>query len=154
MKNKFLLEMSSRGYINQCTDFSQLERICNKQSISAYIGSLGAALATMVANLSSHKRGWDNQWDKFSGFAETGQQHILELEKLVDKDTEAFNSIINAFRLPENSTQEKKLKKDTIQNATLNAIEIPLKIMKESLLLMDLIEEMAKSGNPNSRINV
>ena len=119
-------------------------------SISAYIGSLGAALATMVANLSSHKRGWDNQWDKFSGFAETGQQHILELEKLVDKDTEAFNSIINAFRLPENSTQEKKLKKDTIQNATLNAIEIPLKIMKESLLLMDLIEEMAKSGNPNS----
>ena len=119
-------------------------------SISAYIGGLGAALATMVANLSAHKRGWDEKWEEFSILAEKGQEYISELEKLVDKDTEAFNAIISAFRLKSTTKEEEDLKQAEIQNATLNAIEIPLQVMKISLESMDLIETLVKKGNPNS----
>ena len=119
-------------------------------SISAYIGGLGAALATMVANLSAHKRGWDEKWEEFSMLAEKGQEYISELEKLVDKDTEAFNAIISAFRLKSTTKEEEDLKQAEIQNATLNAIEIPLQVMKISLESMDLIETLVKKGNPNS----
>jgi len=119
-------------------------------SISAYIGALGASLATMVANLSSHKRGWDDKWEQFSILAEKGQEYIVQLEKLVDEDTNAFNNIINAFRLAETTEKEKKHKAAEIQKATLYAIEIPLEIMRNSLESMDLIETLAESGNPNS----
>lgn len=119
-------------------------------SISAYIGALGASLATMVANLSSHKRGWDDKWEQFSILAEKGQESILQLEKLVDEDTKAFNNIINAFRLGDKTKKEKEYKADEIQKATLYAIQIPLKIMKYSLDSMSLIETLADSGNPNS----
>ena len=119
-------------------------------SISAYIGSLGAALATMVANLSSHKRGWDDKWEDFSILAENGQKHIRELEKLVDEDTKAFNNIMESFRLPENTEKEIKEKEETIQKATLHAILIPLKIMEHALLSMKLIENLSICGNPNS----
>ncbi|MAQ70315.1 MAG: glutamate formimidoyltransferase [Flavobacteriales bacterium] len=119
-------------------------------SISAYIGALGASLATMVANLSSHKRGWDDKWEEFSILAENGQKYIIQLEKLVDEDTNAFNNIINAFRLADTTEKEKEHKNAEIQKATLYAIEIPLKIMEKSLKSMDLIETLVQSGNPNS----
>ena len=119
-------------------------------SISAYIGALGAALTTMVGNLSSHKRGWDKRWEEFSMLAEKGQNYIIKLNELVDKDTDAFNQILNSFRLSEKTEKEKKIKKESIQKATLNAIEIPLKIMRLSLELMDLIKTLAQKGNPNS----
>ena len=83
----------------------------------------------MVANLSSHKRGWDERWEEFSKLAEKGQSYILKLEKLVDQDTDAFNEIIRCFRLNENTSEEKKIKTDSIQKATLNAIQVPLKVM-------------------------
>ncbi|MBF25426.1 MAG: glutamate formimidoyltransferase [Flavobacteriales bacterium] len=119
-------------------------------SISAYIGALGAALATMVANLSSHKRGWDIRWEEFSNLAEKGQQYIIDLENLVDEDTKAFNEIINSFRLDEKTEEEKKIKQLAIQNATLNAINVPLNIMEISLESMKLIKQLVEIGNPNS----
>ena len=119
-------------------------------SVSAYLGSLGISLGTMVANLSSHKRGWDDRWEEFSNIAEKGQKHIKKLLELVDKDTESFNQIMHAFRLPESDSKEKKIKEVAILEATIHAIEIPLEIMKTSLESMDIIKEMAKNGNPNS----
>jgi len=119
-------------------------------SISAYIGALGGALATMVANLSSHKRGWDQKWNFFSKIAEEGQGYINNLLELVDKDTEAFNRIISSFRLPDGNKEEKEQKKQAILDATINAIKIPLKIMEESEKSMRIIKMMAKEGNPNS----
>ena len=119
-------------------------------SISAYVGSLGASLATMVANLSSHKRGWDERWSEFSKLAEKGQSYIVQLEQLVDEDTNAFNNIINAHKLPNKTKEEKNIRLLKIQEATLNAIHIPLQIMKTSLESMDLIEILTKKGNPNS----
>ena len=119
-------------------------------SISAYIGALGSSLATMVANLSSHKRGWDTKWNYFSKIAEKGQTHLNNLLELVDKDTEAFNKIINSFRLPNNTKEEKIYRNKAILEATINAIKVPLKIMEESESSMEIIKIMAKEGNPNS----
>ncbi len=119
-------------------------------SVSAYLGSLGISLGTMVANLSSHKRGWDDRWEEFSNIAEKGQKHIKKLLDLVDKDTESFNQIMQAFRLPDNDTKERKIKEKAILKATIHAIEVPLEIMKTSLESMDVIKEMAENGNPNS----
>ena len=119
-------------------------------SISAYIGALGASLGTMVANLSSHKRGWDQKWLFFSKIAEEGQSYINKLLDLVDQDTEAFNKIINSFRLPEKTKEEKEIKKKLILKSTINAIEVPLKIMEYSEKSMRIIKIVAKSGNPNS----
>ena len=119
-------------------------------SISAYIGALGSSLATMVANLSSHKRGWDTKWNYFSKIAEKGQTHLNNLLELVDKDTEAFNKIINSFRLPNNTKEEKIYRNKAILEATINAIKVPLKIMEESESSMEIIKMMAKEGNPNS----
>ena len=119
-------------------------------SVSAYLGSLGISLGTMVANLSSHKRGWDDRWEEFSNIAEKGQKLIKKLLELVDKDTESFNQIMQAFRLPDNDSKERKIKEKAILKATVHAIEVPLEIMRTSLESMDLIMEMAKNGNPNS----
>lgn len=119
-------------------------------SISAYVGALGASLTTMVANLSSHKRGWDDRWEEFSDLAELGQKFIVKLEKLVDDDTNAFNMILNAFRIKADTEDEKIEKESKIQSATLNAIKIPLSIMENSYNLMNLIAKLVKKGNPNS----
>lgn len=119
-------------------------------SISAYIGSLGVSLATMVANLSSHKKGWDNRWEEFSQWAEKGQQLKDELTKLVDADTAAFNKIMTAFGLPKSTDEEKASRKQAIQDATKFAIEIPFKVMQLSYESMTLIKAMAETGNPNS----
>jgi glutamate formiminotransferase/formiminotetrahydrofolate cyclodeaminase len=119
-------------------------------SISAYLGSLGASLATMVANLSSHKKGWDERWEEFSNYAEKGQQLKDELNKMVDLDTKAFNKIMTAFGLPKGNDEEKKVRKQAIDDATRFAIEVPFKVMNLAHDSMPLIKAMAEIGNPNS----
>jgi glutamate formiminotransferase/formiminotetrahydrofolate cyclodeaminase len=119
-------------------------------SISAYVGALGAALGGMVANLSSHKRGWDERWKEFSDVAETAVKLEKELLYLVDEDTRAFNRIMDAFGLPNASPEEKSIRKAAIQAATLHAIETPLRVMQLAYDSFDVIEAMAQKGNPNS----
>jgi len=119
-------------------------------SISAYVGSLGVSLATMVANLSSHKKGWDNRWQEFSIWAEKGQNLKDQLINLVDADTKAFNDIMSAFNLPKSTDEEKKKRTQCIQEATKYAIEVPFKVMQLSFESLDLIKTMAIEGNPNS----
>jgi glutamate formiminotransferase/formiminotetrahydrofolate cyclodeaminase len=119
-------------------------------SISAYVGVLGASLATMVANLSSHKKGWDDRWIEFSEWAEQGQHYKNELIKLVDKDTLAFNKIMESFNLPKSSDEEKATRTQAIQDATKYAIEVPFNVMKLAYQSMEVIKAMAETGNPNS----
>jgi glutamate formiminotransferase/formiminotetrahydrofolate cyclodeaminase len=119
-------------------------------SIAAYAGALGAALGTMVANLSSHKRGWDDRWAEFSEWAAKGQAIKDELLALVDEDTRAFNAIMDAFRLPKGTDAEKAARSAAIQAATRYAIETPFRVMRRSLDAMPLLQAMAESGNPNS----
>jgi glutamate formiminotransferase / formiminotetrahydrofolate cyclodeaminase len=119
-------------------------------SIAAYIGSLGAALATMVANLSSHKKGWDDRWEEFSGWADRGQVYKTELVRLVDADTKAFNLIMAAFSLPKSTDEEKGIRKAAIQAATKAAIDIPFQVMEAAYGSMEVIKAMAELGNPNS----
>jgi len=119
-------------------------------SIAAYVGALGASLATMVANLSSHKSGWDERWEEFSNWAEKGQRAKDELLRLVDADTRAFNKIMEAFGLPKGADEEKAIRTQAIQDATKYAIEIPFKVMQTAAASMDLVKAMAENGNPNS----
>jgi len=119
-------------------------------SISAYVGALGVSLATMVANLSSHKQGWDDRWQEFSQWAEKGQLIKNQLIKLVDEDTRAFNKIMAAFGLPKASAEDKAIRTQAIQDATKNAIEVPFKVMQLSFESMEVIKAMATIGNPNS----
>ncbi|HAJ98513.1 MAG TPA: glutamate formimidoyltransferase [Bacteroidales bacterium] len=119
-------------------------------SVAAYVGALGISLATMVANLSSHKRGWDNRWDEFGGWAEKGQRLKDELIFLVDEDTKAFNLIMEAFGLPKGNDKEATMRKEAIQAATKNAIEIPFKVMEAAFKSMEIIDAMVEEGNPAS----
>jgi len=119
-------------------------------SVSAYVGSLGVALGTMVANLSSHKRGWDDRWEFFSQWAEKGQELKNELLFLVDEDTRSFNKIMDAFALPKTNEKEKSERKAAIQSATKYAIEVPFRVMQKSYDSLDLIVEMVEKGNPSS----
>jgi glutamate formiminotransferase/formiminotetrahydrofolate cyclodeaminase len=119
-------------------------------SISATMGALGAALGTMVANLSSHKRGWDDRWEEFSEWAEKGKYFKEELLKMVDEDTHAFNRIMNAFGLPKKTEEDKAVRGQAIQEATKYAIEVPFKVMQLCFDSMEVAEAMAKIGNPNS----
>jgi glutamate formiminotransferase/formiminotetrahydrofolate cyclodeaminase len=119
-------------------------------SVSAYMGALGAALGTMVANLSSHKPGWDDRWEYFSDWAVKGQQMMNEMLFLVDEDTNAFNKILDAFSLPKGSEEEKAARSAAIQTATFYATEVPLKTMKVASSALELAETMVKEGNPNS----
>lgn len=119
-------------------------------SISAYVGALGISLGTMVANLSSHKKGWDDRWQEFSDWAEKGQQYKDKLLALVDEDTGAFNKIMDAFGLPKATDEEKKSRKKAIQDATRYAIEVPYRVMQLSYDSMAVIKAMAETGNPNS----
>lgn len=119
-------------------------------SISAYMGALGAALGTMVANLSSHKAGWDERWEEFSDYAERGQALMAELLHLVDEDTEAFNRIMAVFAMPKATDEEKAARSAALQEATLYATQVPLKTMKASLKVFEIVKAMAEIGNPNS----
>ncbi len=119
-------------------------------SVSAYVGSLGASLGTMVANLSSHKRGWDEHWEKYSDWAEKGQYYKDELLRLVDEDTNAFNKIMDAFKMPKSNDEEINQRNNAITQATKYAIEVPLKVMKTSYESMEVMKEMAEIGLPSS----
>jgi glutamate formiminotransferase/formiminotetrahydrofolate cyclodeaminase len=119
-------------------------------SVSAYVGALGISLATMVANISSHKRGWDEKWEFFGKWAEKGQAIKDELTWLVDEDTRSFNRIMDAFGMSKSTDEEKKARKQAIQDATKYAIEVPFKVMQKAYESMDIIQEMVEKGNPAS----
>lgn len=123
-------------------------------SVSAAVGALGAALGSMVANLSCHKRGWDDRWEEFSAWAEKGKVAYEELLTMVDEDTRAFNRVMEAFGLPKESTDQKEARKQAIQEATLNAIKVPFKVMQIASDSLDLLEKMSEIGNPNSASDV
>lgn len=142
-----LIQLNLGAFVNETASESPAP---GGGSISAYMGSLGAALATMVANLSSHKKGWDEQWETFSAWAEKGQYYKEALLNLVDEDTAAFNGIMAAFAMAKSTDEEKKVRTDAIQAATKFAIEIPFKVMQLSFDSLQVIKAMAEMGNPNS----
>ena len=119
-------------------------------SISAYVGALGVSLGTMVANLSAHKPGWDEKWEFYSKWAEKGQRYKKELLFLVDEDTNAFNKIIDGFRMPKSTPEEVKTRQEAIENATKYATEIPFKVMETAYNSMEVMMAMAKEGIQNS----
>ncbi len=123
-------------------------------SVSAAVGALGAALGSMVANLSAHKRGWDGQWKEFSDQAEHGKMAYESLLAMVDEDTLAFNGVMDAFGLPKETQDQKDLRKKAIRDATLNAIEVPFRVIKTASDSLELLERMAETGNPNSASDV
>jgi len=119
-------------------------------SISAYMGALGAALGTMVANLSAHKRGWDDRWEEFSTIAEQGQAVMNDLLALVDEDTAAFNKIMDVFAMPKTTDEEKKARSEAMEAATLYATKVPLRTMQTALRAVPVLRAMAEKGNPAS----
>ncbi len=119
-------------------------------SVSAAVAAMGVALAAMVANLSAHKRGWDSQWESFSDWAVKADSLKSDLVSLIDRDTMAFNAIIDAIRLPKNTTEEQKIREKAIQDATKNAILVPFEILQKSVRSFEVIKEMVRIGNPNS----
>jgi glutamate formiminotransferase/formiminotetrahydrofolate cyclodeaminase len=119
-------------------------------TIAACMGALGAALGTMVANLSAHKRGWDDRWQEFSQWADKGQALVATLLHLIDEDTAAFNRIMEAFGMPKGTPEEKAARSEAIQAATLYASEVPLETMRESFKAFEICRAMAETGNPNS----
>jgi len=119
-------------------------------SISAYVGSLGVSLGTMVANLSAHKRGWDDRWEEFSKWAVKGQVYKNKLLALVDEDTNAFNKIIEGFRMPKSNDKEKTARTKAIQDATKYATEVPFMVMETAQQSMEVMLEMTKKGIQNS----
>ena len=119
-------------------------------SISAAVGALGAALATMVANLSAHKRGWDDRWEEFSSWAEKGKRFHDELLALVDEDTQAFNKVMDVFAMPRDTEAQKAEKKRAMQEATRYAMDVPFKVMQSSYDSMEVIKAMLENGNPSS----
>ena len=146
-KSPKLVDMTCVGFADETASESPAP---GGGSISAYMGVLGAALGTMVANLSSHKPGWDERWEEFSVWAEKGQKIKDDLIHLVDEDTNAFNLIMNAFGLPKNNDEEKIARKKAIQEATKYAIEVPYKTIERSFDVFDLCQAMIDKGNPNS----
>ena len=142
-----LVQMSVTGFADETASESPAP---GGGSIAAYAGALGAALGTMVANLSAIKRGWDDQWEYFSQNASQGQKLKDELLYLVDEDTESFNRIIEAIRLPKSTEEEKAHRKSAIDTATKYAIDIPLRVMKTATETYDLLDAMVEKGNPAS----
>ena len=144
---KQLVDLTVKGFAEETSRESPAP---GGGTISAYMGALAAALGTMVANLSSHKAGWDARWNEFSQWADKGQALMTELLHLVDEDTEAFNRIMEAFGMPKKTEEEKAARTKAIQDATLYATQIPLQTMKASYKTFDICRAMAEEGNPNS----
>jgi glutamate formiminotransferase/formiminotetrahydrofolate cyclodeaminase len=145
--DKKLIDLSLSDFANETASESPAP---GGGSIAAYCGSIGVALGTMVANLSSHKRGWDDRWEEFSIWAEKGMQYQKTLLDLVDEDTDAFNKIMDAFRLPKDSDEAISKRHEEIQKATKNAILTPFKVMTTAFNSMEVMKAMAEIGNPNS----
>ena len=146
-ESKKLIDLTVKGFAEETSRESPAP---GGGTISAYMGALGAALGTMVANLSSHKAGWDARWKEFSEWADKGQAIQTELLHLVDEDTEAFNRIMEAFGLPKKTDEEKAARSEAIQAATLYATEVPLHTMKASFKAFEICKAMAAEGNQNS----
>ena len=146
-KTEKLMDMTCTGFANETASESPAP---GGGSISAYMGSLGAALGTMVANLSSHKPGWDERWEEFSQWAEKGQKIKDDLLWLVDEDTHSFNLIMEAFGMPKGNDAEKAARKQAIQDATKYAIEVPYKTIQRSFDVFEICAAMIEKGNPNS----
>ncbi len=142
-----LVDMTCRAFADEAASESPAP---GGGSISAYMGALGAALATMVANLSSHKAGWDDRWQEFSDWAVKGQRIKDDLLFLVDEDTNSFNKVMDAFGLPKTTDEEKAERTAAIQRATKYATEIPFRTMERTFDAFEIIKEMAEHGNPNS----
>ncbi|MCL2290785.1 MAG: glutamate formimidoyltransferase [Bacteroidetes bacterium] len=145
--SKKLMDMTCTGFANETASESPAP---GGGSIAAYMGALGAALGTMVANLSSHKPGWDERWEEFSGYAMQGQKLKDELLWLVDEDTHSFTLIMNAMGLPNGTEAEKTARKKAMEDATKYAIEIPFRTVQRAYDVFDLCEAMIEKGNPNS----
>jgi glutamate formiminotransferase/formiminotetrahydrofolate cyclodeaminase len=142
-----LVELSVRRFVEETASESVAP---GGGSVAANLGALGASLGTMVANLSSHKRGWDDRWEEFSDWADRGKACHDELLALIDRDTDAFNEIMAAFGMRKGSDAEVLVRHEAIQVATRRAIDIPLRVMEVSLASMEVIEAMARIGNPAS----
>lgn len=142
-----LVDMTCKGFAHETASESPAP---GGGSISAYMGALGAALGTMVANLSSHKAGWDERWKEFSDWADKGQKLMAELLHLVDEDTEAFNRIMAVFSMPKSTDEEKAARSAALQEATLYATQVPLKTIRAAHAAFPLVRAMAEEGNPNS----
>ncbi|MCH7700339.1 MAG: glutamate formimidoyltransferase [Planctomycetes bacterium] len=140
---KKLVDMTVAGFVHESASESKAP---GGGSVSAALGAMGAAMATMVANLSAHKRGWDDRWEEFSRWAEKGKACHDELLRLIDEDTNAFNRIVVAWGLPSGSDTEKAAKKKAIQDATKGAIEVPLRVMEVALESMEVAKAMAEIG--------
>ncbi|MFO8129036.1 MAG: glutamate formimidoyltransferase [Bacteroidales bacterium] len=138
-----LVDMTLAGFADETASESPAP---GGGSISAYAGALGVSLGTMVANLSSHKRGWDERWEEFSRWAEKGQAIKDALIFLVDEDTRAFNKIMSAYGLPKSNDQEKALRHDAIQEASRYAMEIPFRVMEKAYESMEVMQAMAETG--------
>ena len=145
--NSPLLDMTLRAFAEETASESPAP---GGGSVAAYASTMGVALATMVANLSAHKRGWDDRWAAFSKVAERGIQLQVQLAALVDADTAAFNQIMEAYGLPKATDNQQKVRHQAIQDATRHAIEIPLQVARLSMQAMEVASEMASIGNPNS----
>lgn len=146
-QKKRLIDLTCKGFAAETASESPAP---GGGSISAYMGALGAALGTMVANLSSHKAGWDDRWEEFSDWADRGQALLAEQLHLVDEDTEAFNRIMAVFAMPKSTDEEKAARSAALQEATLYATEVPLRTMKAAVRVFPLVRAMAETGNPNS----
>ncbi len=144
---KRLENSTIRGFIEETASESAAP---GGGSVAALCGALGAALGTMVANLSSHKRGWDNRWEEYSDWAEMGKSYYNALLSCVDEDTKAFNEVMEAFGLPKSDEAEKAVRKNAVQKATLNAMLVPLKVMRLACDSIEVMLAMAQAGNPNS----
>lgn len=144
---KKLVDMTCTGFAEETASESPAP---GGGSISAYMGALAAALGTMVANLSSHKAGWDDRWEFFSNWADNGMGVMNELLYLVDEDTEAFNKIMAVFGMPKGTDEEKAARAEAMEAATLYATQVPLRTMKTAYKAFDVIRAMAEEGNPNS----
>lgn len=144
---KKLVDMTCAGFADETASESPAP---GGGSISAYMGALGASLATMVANLSSHKPGWDDRWEFFSQWAEKGQAIKNQLIALVDEDTNAFNKIMDALGMPKKTEEEKTARKEALENASKYAIEVPFKTMEVALSAFEVVEAMVNDGNPAS----
>ncbi len=144
---KKLVDMTCREFADETASESPAP---GGGSISAYMGALAAALGTMVANLSAHKAGWDDRWEEFSDLAVSGRESLEELMTLVDKDTEAFNKIMDVFAMPKKTPEEKALRSEALEAATLYATMVPFDTMKAACGVFPLLEAVAKSGNPAS----
>ncbi len=145
--NKPLVNMTLTDFANETASESPAP---GGGSIAAYCGAMGISLGTMVANLSAHKRGWDDRWEEFSSWAEKGMTYQNTLLDLVDEDTNAFNKIMDAFRLPKDTESDKAKRQETIQAATKYAILTPFKVIETAFASMEVMKAMAEFGNPNS----